>query len=137
VSRLYAINTAGAAIGAIWFPFAVIPTSGVIGCTAMVTSCQLLGAIGSWMLSRKLPLRTGLKEEPEPDSRSVPRPNLLAFSTGLVTFLLEVTWFRTIRSAWLSTVDSFAIVLFAFLIALAAVLGWLQCCGGGESSFPW
>jgi len=120
MSRIYAINTAGAAIGAIWFSFLEIPWWGVSGCAWGVTNLQFYGALGCWMLSRKLPRLNGTGMTPEPSGTPVSRPYLVAFSTGLVTFLLEVTWFRSIRSAWLSTVDSFAIVLFAFLIALAA-----------------
>ena len=128
VSLLYAINTAGAAIGAILPPFVWIPLAGVNGFAQSNAMQQISIAWGCWEMGKRLP---GLgvftrPSEPAPAGESVSpsRANLLAFSTGLVTFLLEVTWFRTIRSAWLSTVESFAIVLFAFLIALA-IGAWL------------
>jgi spermidine synthase len=123
VSRLYALNTGGAALGAVWLPFAWLPLMGVTGSQTAVTGLQLAAALGCWSLGQRLPTGPAIDDDGQArapaDSEPVANPNLLAFVTGLITFVLEVTWFRTIRSAWLSTVDSFAIVLFAFLIALA------------------
>jgi spermidine synthase len=119
VSRLYALNTGGAALGAGLVPFLFLPLMGVNGCQMTVAGLQMMGALGCWAVgpigALEAPTGPGRKTEREP----LAHPCRLAFVTGLTTFLLEVTWFRTIRSAWLSTVDSFAIVLFAFLIALA------------------
>lgn len=122
VSRLYALNTAGAALGAVWVPFGLLPTLGVGGCQIAVAGLQLAGALACLIFG------PGGGEEARPDGGrrewvAASGARRMALLTGLVTFLLEVTWFRTIRSAWLSTVDSFAIVLFAFLIALAVGAG--------------
>ena len=43
----------------------------------------------------------------------------LAFLSGGAAFILEVSWFRSLRSAWFSTSDSLAVMLFCFLVALA------------------
>ena len=44
----------------------------------------------------------------------------LVFISGFVSFGLEVAWFRALRSAFLSTTHSFAIMLASVLVSLAA-----------------
>ena len=55
----------------------------------------------------------------DPASGRLPPASLaLAFASGFVVFVLEVSWFRSLRAALHSTTESFALILAAFLVAL-------------------
>ena len=61
----------------------------------------------------------GAERETERVSLTFPQAAGVAFATGLVTFGLEVAWFRSMRAAFMSTTDSFAIMLASVLLPLA------------------
>jgi spermidine synthase len=121
LSGLYAANTLGAAVGSLLVALLLLPSLGRFGAAVLVSATNGSVALLALGLSRRaageeaketvvaepsvarVPLRVGL---------------LLCLVTGMVTFGLEVSWFRLLRAAWLSTSDSFAIMLFSFLISL-------------------
>ncbi len=126
LSRLYAFNTAGAATGVLLAAFVLIPNLGLRG-TAMglaTTHLALFLACLS-MGKRKVSAADGPSGEAPSRTRRAP---ILAFLSGAAAFILEVSWFRSLRSAWFSTADSLAVMLFCFLVALAlgaaAAPGW-------------
>ncbi|MFT5469675.1 MAG: spermidine synthase [Verrucomicrobiales bacterium] len=123
ISLLYGVNTAGAAIGALAIAFWLIPALGIAGASWLLTFIQI-SVFLSCVCAARLSQKRTIPKELAPTDSPVKNPWLFAFVTGFVAFLLEVVWFRLIRSAWLSTTDSFAIILFAFLIALA-VGAWI------------
>jgi spermidine synthase len=131
LSRLYAFNTAGAAAGSLGTAFLLIPVLGLGGSALALATIHLLLALVCAVISRrqKTPGTPSPVDSPAsvPDNtappqgmKSLSRACLLVFLSGSATFLLEVSWFRLIRSAWFSTSDSVAVMLFCFLVALAA-----------------
>ncbi|MBL9152528.1 MAG: hypothetical protein JNK37_08590 [Verrucomicrobiales bacterium] len=120
ISALYGWNTAGAAMGIVIVSFWILPHAGLLGGSLLLTAGHLLVATAC-LLTRTAAPDLPLSDSPvAPGDRPGWRPLALAFVTGLVTFQLEVAWFRLLRSAWFSTADAFAVMLFCFLIALAA-----------------
>jgi spermidine synthase len=120
LSRLYAANTAGAAVGVLLIALFFLPTVGVGVSAGAISSINLLAGLIAVLLSA----RTSASEtqvELQAVAEPVPYRAALgiALMTGLVTFMLEVSWFRSLRAAFWSYTDSFAVILFSVLIALA------------------
>lgn len=130
LSRFYAANTAGAALGALAVAFWLMPSLGRTGSATLLVAIQLLIFLAAWRISKfKVEAATvdagAEKSLTAPASFSRQTATKLAFTTGFAAFALEISWFRMLRAAWLSTTDSFAIMLSVFLTALA--LGaWLS-----------
>jgi hypothetical protein len=133
VSALYAMNTAGAAAGVLLLSFWLLPSFGVTLTCGLVASVN--GAV--FLVSHTLPAgavaraparAASLLAAAEP--RMAPAlAQLVVLCTGFVTFGLEVAWFRALRTAFWSTSSSFAIMLAAVLIPLAAgarLVPWLR-----------
>ena len=124
LSRLYSLNTAGAAIGTLVAAFALIPHLGLGGTSLGLFFTHLILAIACVVLFLKR--RDSSPEPLEESSAAATAPGKktsaavsLAFLSGAAAFMLEVAWFRSLKSAWFSTADSLAVMLFCFLIALA------------------
>ncbi|MDA0577015.1 MAG: fused MFS/spermidine synthase [Verrucomicrobia bacterium] len=125
LSRLYALNTAGAAIGVLLMSFVVIPNLGI----TLATRCAVVCNFSACLLSLCLSRLTGGQAEQNIAQPHTTTPTcvttaaipvgLIVWMTGFVTFVLEVAWFRSLRAAFQSTTDSFAIILAAVLIPLA------------------
>jgi len=121
VSVLYGMNTAGAAAGVLLMSFVLMPRLGVIVTCVLVASIN--GAV--FLLSRVIP-RAQRFETPTAVSsaQAAALPAGLALflvaCTGFATFALEVVWFRALRAAFWSTTSTFAVMLAAVLIPLAA-----------------
>lgn len=128
IATLYALNTAGAAFGLLGAAFFVLPEVGVATTgDAAVCVNLLLAAIGLGLgrVSGPVTATAPAEEEaagpalvagPWPPARAAA---LLALCTGFATFALEVAWFRSLRAAFQSTSDSFAVMLAAVLLALS------------------
>jgi spermidine synthase len=131
LASVYATNTAGAAFGCLLIAFALIPSLGVY------LSIQILAVINIGVCLAAFFMQRGHSHEIEKSSHTseveaqpLARYELwVAGITGFATFGLEVAWFRSLRAAFQSTTDTFAIVLASVLIALAAgarLAAWLQ-----------
>lgn len=128
ISRLYALNTAGAAAGTLVAAFFLMPKIGLGGTSLILVLTHLFLALFCLVLFVRTrgatPSATHVPEENEAaygkaPSRNSPGAGWLAFLSGAAAFMLEVAWFRTLKSAWFSTADSLAVMLFCFLLALA------------------
>lgn len=130
ISTLYAVNTAGAAAGVLLVSFVVLPYLGV-ELSAIALACVNLGvAAASWLARPPAASADASVEQPALEvghtAREAAAPALVRFATplvflsGFVSFALEVTWFRALRAAFLSTTQSFALMLAAVLVPLAA-----------------
>jgi len=126
LSRLYAANTLGAACGALVVAMGLMPDLGREGSALAVTGLDLVVALLAFGMTRKAvsPQRDSGRGGESPERPVDPMPMkwslLFCVITGIVTFGLEVAWFRLLKAAWLSTTDSFAVMLFCFLLSL----GW-------------
>jgi spermidine synthase len=119
LAALYGANTLGAAAGVLLLAFALVPWLGLRASGWLVASLNTAVFAATRLLERRLvPLPAPPPEAPPllPPARAT----AVVFATGFATFALEVAWFRGLRGAFQSSTDSFAIMLFAVLLALGA-----------------
>jgi spermidine synthase len=127
LSLLYAANTLGAVLGVLIATFAAIPLLGVRG--AEFAAAALDFAVAAWALSRARVVleaaTTGRTAGDASASGEGPFTGVvsgtalaLAALSGAVTFVLEVSWFRSVRAAYQATTETFAVVVAAFLVAI-------------------
>lgn len=118
VSVLYGMNTLGAACGALLIAFVLIRTLGVERTCWAVACVNLAVFAGTWLVpagAADLALRAPAAVR---RPRFPPLVGLVVFGTGCATFGLEVAWFRSLRAAFQSVTESFAIMLVAVLVPL-------------------
>ena len=124
ISLLYGLNTFGGAVGLLFAAFLWIPLLGITGAGYLISALNIACAVAAWILSSRAPffarpasqaLNLASAQAETPWGRAL----ALAFVTGFATFMLEVSWFRSMTAAFLSTTDAFAIMLAAVLVALA------------------
>lgn len=117
---LYALNTAGAVLGIALMTFGSLPLFGVLRTTWLAAATNFL--VGAWAVTRAARVELEPVEAPCP----WPKPSALglAFASAFVVFMLEVSWFRSLRAAFHATTETFSILLAAFLLALS-LGGWL------------
>lgn len=117
VAFLYGVNAAGAVVGIFAQTFAVIPAVGLTGAGGFAAAVNLVAALGA--LRRRGPSAEATAIAPQRAGDVGPNAAaLMAFVTGFVTFALEVAWFRSLKAAFQSTTDSFALMLAAVLVAI-------------------
>jgi len=129
LSLLYGLNTAGAALGILLFAFVLLPSFGLATTSLLAASINLAVFVAALLLGRAKGDSAPSHEAPARAPRATPlaRAGLAVFATGFVSFGLEVSWFRSLRAAFQSTTDSFAIMLSSVLVALAL----------GARAVPW
>jgi spermidine synthase len=116
IGWLYGLNTLGAVVGVVSATFLALPAVGVRN-TEMLAAA-LDAAVGIWAIRFAGP--GAVRASSLRPSRRPPIGALaLSALSGTSVFVLEVSWFRSIRAAYESTTESFAIVLAAFLGSLA------------------
>lgn len=123
LSRLYGVNTAGAALGTLGLALFVIGALGISLTVQLVSMVNIAVAAAAFVMGT----RDGVAPDAPPESAttvaSADETGRLALGlvalTGAATFALEVAWFRALRAAFRATTDSFALVLAAVLVALA------------------
>ena len=127
LSLLYGLNTLGAAAGTLLVALLGIPYLGVGGSGWVVSGVNLVVCLSALLLSTRLakmaPGQTIPAQTPRGDEQPIATPIstwtwAVVFVTGFSTFALEIAWFRSLRAAFLSTTDSFAVMLAAVLLAL-------------------
>lgn len=126
LSRLYGLNTLGAAGGAVLASFVVIPSLGIAGASYALASVNLtIGALALFALGTDNAAAEPDAAAPSPlaapePARSLATAAAIAAATGWATFTLEVAWFRAMISAFKATSDAFAVLLAVVLLALGA-----------------
>lgn len=122
-SRLYALNTFGAALSALLVTFFLVPALGLLNTTHIAATLNILAALFLFLLRRQYTPPEGEAENRGARRQraldSCARPALLAFSTGAAMFGYEVLWFRILRAAFFSTCQTYSIILFSVLLPLA------------------
>ena len=119
VAALYGINTLGASVGVVLIAFVLVPALGVS------TTCQLVALLNLAVFAATWVIEVRQPDVPGEAGEAIERPRFspavagtVVFFTGWVTFGLEIAWFRSIRAAFGSVTDSFAIMLGSVLLAL-------------------
>jgi spermidine synthase len=124
-SGLYAVNTLGAALGAWLAGFELVRRLGVHGAYALAVATSLCVAV----LAARAGLAAPAAEAPIP-ARAPAAPvragiawvplAALACASGFASLALEVLWTRMFAQVLQNSVQTFALVLCVFLVALAA-----------------
>jgi spermidine synthase len=120
VGRLYALNTAGAALGVVAVPFVFLNRLTLPATLSIVGAANLLLGAGIWLAGRGLVLRAEAEplEEPPPEGGDAAWLGL-AFLSGLVSLGFEVSLFRAFFTLNPSSPYNFPSVLIPFLLAIA------------------
>jgi spermidine synthase len=135
IATLYAVNTAGAATGVLLVSFVALPYLGVELSAVALACVNLAVAAIAWLPRSAAPAdakasarATTSEHASDAGPTRIRAASALVFLSGFVSFGLEVAWFRALRSAFLSTTQSFAIMLASVLLPLAAgarLAAWL------------
>lgn len=120
LGELYAINIAGAAIGVLLTAFLVIPITGISLAATILSLLNFLVAILIAFVSPHSLLRNSKHNYDKNFQKISFREYYFAFLSGFTIFILEVSYFRGMRAAFLSTTHSFSIMLATVLVSLAA-----------------
>ena len=119
LSRLYAWNLGGASAGCLLMAFVALPELGVTLATRLLVVADLCVAGVAWVVgARPAAPASAHGAAPTPDPAPWGWARTLVFVTGLSTFALEVSWFRSLRATLQSTTETFALILVAVLIPL-------------------
>ncbi len=119
ISRLYSLNTLGAAASVLMVALLLIPIFGITHTIWVIAAINL--AVGIFALTLTPDLATPQTAEPESDltQHNIPvKLLLIVFITGFATFTLEIAWFRSLLTLSNSTTDAFVTLLAAMLAAL-------------------
>ncbi|WP_395684309.1 spermine synthase [Dokdonella sp.] len=126
---LYFTNSMGAAIGALFATFVLLPAVGLPGAMRFGAALNLVVAIAAWLLARspeqpQAPMAT--TDTPQ-DRSGIARLLLVAaFITGATSFVYEIGWVRMLSLAFGSTVHAFELMLAAFIGGLAFGGLWIR-----------
>jgi spermidine synthase len=116
-SALYALNTAGGAMGALAAGFLLPVWLGFSGAYLLAVGFDLFVGLAALMLARRaLPMMPQSKARPS----SIPvRLWIIAFASGFATLAVEVIWTRAFAQVLQNSVYTYALVLTVFLAALS------------------
>jgi len=118
---VYAVNTLGAAIGAL-LPLVLLPALGWTSALHIVVSISVCVAVAAGILSRQLP--AALPHATKVDDRRLSADQiqlLVAYAgIGAVSLMLEIGWTRLFGMVFLRTEYVLAIILAVFLVGIAA-----------------
>jgi spermidine synthase len=123
LSTMYATNTAGAALGVFVATFVLLPYLGVELSGIAIACLNVTVALSAQLLEARATTVGSSFVEPPAGNDRADRPSRVAlfisFWTGVVSFGLEVAWFRSLRSVFWSTTQSFGVLLISVLVPLA------------------
>jgi len=138
VSRLYALNTAGAVVGTLTCGFLLIPELGVMRTAVVAAACNLLAALLAWASAKRaaqgatlwsVPAAGGAAAEPPHAGEVEERPvspvqagvwaAAVSCVSGATAMMLEIAWTRLLVTPLGGSTYAFTIMLAAFLIGIA------------------
>jgi len=124
--RLYAVNTLGAATGALLVPFWLLPAFGLRETVWLGAAANGLLAVTAWWLDhRQLAPSLDLQGQTDADRGTLPHavkttgPGGLALASGIGTFALQVLWNRAFAQIHENSMYSFAVIVTVVIFALA------------------
>lgn len=125
-SQLYAVNAAGAVMGALSMAFVLLPAMGLrtsLACLALVNGLVALAAL---LLARRTSAGAPPIQPPSATTWAVRVALLLIFVEGALAFTLEVAWTRFFSVVLGSSTYAFALVLAVFLAGIGLGSAWLS-----------
>jgi spermidine synthase len=130
VSLLYAVNTAGAMVGALATGFYVIPAMGIARAFLVAATLNVaIGLVALW-LARGSAVRAGAVDAPDRAVTAAKPPRLapdlwlIVAVSGFAALGLEILWFRLMLQFVIATTEAFTAMLATVLggIAIGGVL---------------
>jgi spermidine synthase len=124
LSGLYGLNTFGAATGIMLAAFLWIPLLGISNAIWIFALINLVVGAAAYKINYE-PKKGEVKKKKEnlsillKETYNFKTALLIAFVTGFSTFMLEVSWFRSMTASFYSTTAAFAIMLACVLTALS------------------
>lgn len=116
---LYAVNTFGAALGALAVPFLLLPNFGTDQLTWLCATGNSLVALLAFALSKISSAPSPAVTVPSPSTPML-RPLLfLSALSGFATFALQVGWNRAFAQVHENSIYSFPVITATFIAALA------------------
>jgi spermidine synthase len=129
--RAYAVNTAGAAAGAIALPSLLLPFLGIESSLFVAAVANFAAAGATWWYSRRVKAEPALASAPAAASASAPAPAaaparrsagrallLGFFLSSFASLALETVWTRHLCIFFGAQIFTFAFVLFGYLLGL-------------------
>jgi predicted membrane-bound spermidine synthase len=129
LSGLYFTNSIGAAFGALFATFVLLPAIGLPGTMRFAAVLNIVVAIVAFLLAARDSSAAPPVEVEPANRRSVPVMTLLlsaALVTGLTSFVYEIGWVRMLSLVLGSTVHAFELMLAAFIGGLAFGGLWIR-----------
>ena len=127
---LYFTNSIGAAFGALFATFVLLPKVGLPGAMQFGAILNIVVAVIAWLLGRgdETPLLPTAAEAGTAHAGGNLARLLLtaAFVTGATSFVYEIGWVRMLALAFGSTVHAFELMLAAFIGGLAFGGLWIR-----------
>lgn len=124
---LYFSNSMGAAFGALFATFILLPWIGMPGAMQFGAVLNIVVALAAFLLARE-------PEQPQPAATATVSGNagvarlllVAAFITGATSFVYEIGWVRMLALVFGSTVHAFELMLAAFIGGLAFGGLWIR-----------
>jgi spermidine synthase len=133
IGTLYAVNTAGAALGCLATDLVLVPGLGILGTQALAVALNFGAGLGALALARLPADAPAAAPRPEPPAAGEAAPSaLLGFTalalglTGFASMGLQVVWFRHLVSIFGGYRPFFSLLLFVILMGL-----WVGSLAGG------
>lgn len=133
---LYFTNSIGAAFGALFATFVLLPWIGMPGAVAVAGLVNLGVGVLAWVVSRRVDSLPAPSPEVHEVVADTARPGvdpgfyrmmiLAACITGASSFVYEIGWVRMLNQALGTTVHSFELMLSAFILGLAFGGLWIR-----------
>ena len=133
---LYFTNSIGAAFGALFATFVLLPWVGMPGAIVVAGFVNLLVGVLAWVVSRRAdaqPAQASAVAHAEAATKAAAvdpgfyRMMLLAAAvTGASSFVYEIGWVRLLNQSLGTTVHSFELMLSAFILGLAFGGLWIR-----------
>lgn len=131
---LYFTNSIGAAFGALFATFVLLPAVGMPGAVFTAGVVNIIVGVTAWMVSRRADVTAS---NPVAMSRNVATKSnadgnffslmlVAALITGGSSFVYEIGWIRMLNQALGTTVHSFELMLSAFILGLAFGGWWIR-----------
>ena len=133
IAMLYFTNSIGAAVGVLASGFLFIGLAGLPGTLVIAGFINIIVAAAVWLEDKRMPatpaLPTAAASVSAPDT---PRSAiftvflLIAFLTGLSSFIYEIGWIRMLSLVLGSSTHAFEIMLSAFILGIALGGFWIK-----------
>ena len=132
VAMLYFTNSLGGAIGVLASGFLLIPNVGLPGAIMTAGMLNLLVAVSTWLLIRRVPESPlPLQQTSTQASAGGPIPGyrlllIASLITGMASFCYEIGWLRMLSLVLGASTHAFELMLSAFILGLALGGLWIR-----------